>query len=375
MLSSWSANQSLRNAVVPGSMTLSSFYLKTDIAPGVGSSYAFTVMKNNSPTTLEIVIADTNTTGTDTIHSVTFAAGDVISLRSTPAGTPATLGVAAWNSLVQTSTQTAPILSVSGSTSTAVTNYGVMSGGQAQTSGWSTTETNMQIIVPTSGTLSHLYNTVSSAPGSGKSWQYTLIVNGTATSLQTTVADTATTANNTATTVGVVAGDTISMRCTPTGTPISSTPSFSVLFTPTIEGESFFGFGSSAVPPASTSYEQPLGLGTNAWSGSETNRLMTLGPYLITKMYVKLITAPGVGTSRTFTLRKAGISTTLTTTISDTATTANVAADITFVQDDQITLQSSITGSPAAGTGGLHAGFLVYIPPDATSFIPRVMIY
>lgn len=375
VFSSWSTNQALRNAVVPGPIMLSNFYLKTDIAPGAGNAYIFTVMKNNNPTTLEITIADANTVGTDTTHSASFAAGDVISLRSTPVGAPATLSVETWNSLVQTDTQTAPVLSVSGSASNSATSYGVMSGGQAQPSGWSTTETDMQIIVPTSGTLSHLYNIVSSTPGSGKSWQYSLMVNGVATSLQTTIANTTTTANNTAVNVSVAAGDTISMRCIPSGTPTNSSMSFSVLFTPTIEGESFFGFGSSVAPLASTSYEQPLGLGTNAWSGNEANRPMTFGPYSITKMYVKLVTAPGVGATRTFTLRKAGVSTALAAAISDVATTANITSNVTFLQGDQITLQSSVTGSPAAATGGVHAGFLVYIAPDTAQFAPRIMIY
>ena len=151
--------------------------------------------------------------------------------------------------------------------------------------------------------------------------------------------------------------------------------SFSVLFTTTDEGESFFGFGSSVSPLAGTSYEQPLGLGTNAWSGNEANRPMTFGPYSITKMYVKLVTPPGVGSSRTFTLRRSAVSTALSATISDAATAANATANVAFLQGEQITLQSTSTGSPATATGGVHAGFLVYIPPDTSPFTPRVMIY
>jgi len=375
VFSSWSANQNLRNIVMPGPVTLSSYYLQTDIAPGVGSSYAFTVMKNGSATALEVVIADNATSGTDSTHSVNFAAGDVVSLRSTPIGTPATLSVQSWNILVQTSNQTAPVLSMSGGASTSVTNYGVLSGGQAQPSGWSATESDMQIVVPTSGTLKSLYNTLSAAPGLGKSYQYTLMVNGVASSLQTTIANSATTANDTVNTVSVSAGDTITLRCVPSGTPSSATPSFSMLFAPTVDGESFFGFGSSIAPLTGTSYEQPLGLGTNAWSANEANRPMTFGPYTITKMYVKINTAPGAGTSRTFTLRKAAANTALATTISDANTTGNVASTVTFTQGQQVTIQSSVTGSPATATGGVHAGFLVYIAPDPVTFTPKIMIY
>src|SRR5690349_2955097 len=63
IFSSWNTNQALRRVVVPGPMTLSNYYLQTDVAPGVGASYTFTVLKNGSPTSLVIVIADTATTG------------------------------------------------------------------------------------------------------------------------------------------------------------------------------------------------------------------------------------------------------------------------------------------------------------------------
>ena len=376
IFSSWSSNQNLRRVVVPGPMTLSNYYLQTDVPPGLGASYTFTVLKNGSPTSLAIVIADTATTGSDTTHSVSFAAGDTLSLQSTPSNSPATLSVESWNMLVDTPDQTAPVLSMSGAPSTSTTNYGVLTGGQAASNGWSATESDMQIVVPTSGALSNLYNVVSAAPGSGKSWQYTLMVNGSATALQTTLSGTATTANNTANSVNVSAGDTISLRCVPSGTPTSSLPTFSMTFTPTVNGESFFGYGSAAAPLAGTSYEQPLGLGNNAWTANEANRPMLFGPYTITKMYIKLNTAPGAGTSRVFTVRKAAANTALTATIADTATTANVASNVAFAQGNQLTLQSATgTGSPATATGGVHAGFLIYMPPPPTTFVPQIMIY
>jgi len=378
ILSSWSTNQSFRSIVVPEAMTLTNYYLKTDIAPGLGTSYTFTVMKNGSPTALEIVIADTATVGTDNTHSATFAAGDTVSLRSTPANTPATLSVESWNLLTQTNTQSAPVLSGPGSQSTTVTNYASLTGGHASGSGWSATESDTQIIVPTSGTLSTLYATASTGPGSGKSWQYTLMLNGSATALQATISNAGTTANDTVNSVSVAAGDTITMRSVPTGTPAASTPSFSMVFSPTVDGESFFGFGHQTAPIAGTSYEQPLGVGNFAWTASESNRPMTFGPYTITKMYAKLNTAPGVGTSRTFTLRKAAASSSLAVTISDANTTGNSTSTVNFAQGDQITVQSTSTGSPAAATGGVHLGFLVYVAPDPvvpSTFYPQVMLY
>jgi hypothetical protein len=334
-------------------------------------------MKNGSATALEVTLTDISTVGYDSSHSVSFAAGDTMTLRCTPVGTPDLLSVQAWNTLVQTSNKTAPMFTMTGSASNTTVNYGVITGGQVQSTGWSANETERQIVVPTAGTISNLYSIVSAIPGSGKSWQQTLMVNGVATNLQVTIANSALSANDTLNSVAVAAGDTITLRSTPTGSPINSTQAFSLLFSPLVEGESFFGFGHSIAPPTNTAYEQPLGMGNNAWAGSssEASRPMAIGPYTVTKMYVKLNTAPGVGNSRTFTLRKAAASTALTVTISETNTTANVTADVTYAQAEQMTFQSSITGSPAAAVGGVHAGFLIYIPPDPVPYVPKIMIY
>jgi len=343
----------------------------------VGSSYTFTVLKNGSSTALQIVISDASTSGTDTSNSVSFAPGDTVSLLCVATGTPATLTAQSWNFQVTTSDLTAPILSGMGAASTSVTNYGVLTAGHAAAGGWNATETNAQIIVPTSGTLSKLYARMNSTPGTSKSYQFTLVKNGTATALDLTIAGASSTGTDLVNSVSVSAGDTLTIRSIPTGTPNSQTSiSFGMVFTPTTPGETFFGFGSSIAPSTSaTQYEQVSGIGNLAYAAGESGRTSVLGPYTLKKIYASLGTAPGGAATRTITIRKAGANTGLAVTFTGAATTGNTAADVTYTQGDTITLQSTVSGGPAADVGGVHMGVLIYAAPTITAFTPIVMVY
>lgn len=67
--------------------------------------------------------------------------------------------------------------------------------------------------------------------------------------------------------------------------------------------------------------------------------------------YVQLTVAPGVGNSRTLTLQKNGSGTTVTVTISGTATTASfTGTPVSWASNDTIRCQQTTTGTPAAAT-------------------------
>src|SRR5689334_12075093 len=108
---SWTGTEGFRATPIGGALTLSNFYMLLDVAPGAGTSYTFTVMKNGSATALTVTISDAATTATDSTHSVSFAAGDTVSIQSQPTGAVATTNLQSWNFLVTTTTLTAPILS------------------------------------------------------------------------------------------------------------------------------------------------------------------------------------------------------------------------------------------------------------------------
>lgn len=370
--SSWTSNETLRRLVMPVAVDLSYFYIGVDAAPGVGSSFTYTILKNGAATPLAVTIADNATFGENTSHAVSFAPGDTVSVQSTPTGTPNAPSNQYWNIQVNGVGSSALLLTGLAAASTSATQYGSMLAGHGAAAGWATAEADLQVVVPTSGSLSNMYANVSTAPGSGRSYAFTVMVNGVASSLAATVSNTATTGSDTVNSVAINAGDTLTIRSVPTGSPAGSTPSFGIAFTPNNTGENFMGFGSASVPSATvTNYEQLLGIGNLGWAASESSRYMMPGPCTLRGLHIKLVTAPGVGASRTFTIRKSTGDTQLAVTISGTSTTGSVAGNVECAQGEYILLKSSISGAPAAATGGVHAGLLLYNDPKN----PVMLIY
>jgi outer membrane protein assembly factor BamB len=79
-----SAVESEVQQFMPVAGTVSNFYVNLDGSPGTSRWYTFVVRKNGADTPLTCTIADTDTTGSDLTNSVSFAAGDYISIMSTP---------------------------------------------------------------------------------------------------------------------------------------------------------------------------------------------------------------------------------------------------------------------------------------------------
>jgi outer membrane protein assembly factor BamB len=79
-----SAVESEVQQFMPVAGTVSNFYVILDGSPGTSRWYTFVVRKNGADTPLTCTIADTDTTGSDLTNSVSFAAGDYISIMSTP---------------------------------------------------------------------------------------------------------------------------------------------------------------------------------------------------------------------------------------------------------------------------------------------------
>ena len=73
---------------MPVAGTVSRFYIILNISPGSGKSFTFIVRKNGAATPVTCTISGTATTGSDLTNSVSFAAGDYISIMVTPASNP-----------------------------------------------------------------------------------------------------------------------------------------------------------------------------------------------------------------------------------------------------------------------------------------------
>jgi hypothetical protein len=85
---------------IPVSGTVRDLQVRLSGSPGSGSptkSFTFTVIKNASPTGVTCAVTGTNVSCFDAINTIAFAAGDTISLQSTPANSPSGGRTATWS--------------------------------------------------------------------------------------------------------------------------------------------------------------------------------------------------------------------------------------------------------------------------------------
>lgn len=329
---------------LPHAITLDNFRVKIATAPGATKNNVFTVYKNGVATALTVTINGTNTTGQDLTHSVSFAAGDLITLQMTPDAT-ATLPGTVWWTARQDATGLTALLGTANTTLT----------GQFAIMGYSTgtlTTGDAGIIVPTAGTISNLY-VISSASAAN----FTVYKNGAAQTL-TTGAMAGTTANDTTHNFSVVAGDRISIANGGTG----RASSWGVSFAPTTDGQSFIGhIGSGNAPTTGTQYYQPLGVGTASWNATETAVQVMLQASTIQAIYSQTAVSPGLSPKAyAFTVRQNAANTTATDTVNDASATPNdgsgrasnlTGQSVTVADDDMIDIAVTATSTPT----GLHA--------------------
>ena len=134
---------------------------------------------------------------------------------------------------------------------------------------WGTTDASRQVPISAAGTLKNLRVYFPTAPGASKSWTFALMKNGSATSVTCTVAGTLTVCNDSSNTVSLNPGDLVSMRVTPSGTPTSAIPSWSLAFEPTTGSE--FVYANSAVVNSLSNTFLPPGASRDATNATENN--------------------------------------------------------------------------------------------------------
>lgn len=366
--------ESTRNrCTFPCSTTVSQLYVKLDTAPGGSASYTFKIRKNGADTGVTLTITGAATSGTDTSHSVTFAAGDVITISSTPASTPTAPTNVYWNFVVDTGSNSFTPIIGSIDTSTGLSNtipsYIEFMGSTSSGTAWSATEAPVQMVAPCAGTLDNFYVSFGTAPGGSASYTLAIVQNGTPSTLTTTVSAASTTGADTTHSIAVAAGDSISISATPASTPTVSIMGWGLRFTPTVTGQSFFCMDSRNSPSNSaTQYESPATIGGGGWNATETARQVIIGDCTLQAFYVTIGTAPALTKSRTFVVRNNAGATALTSTISGTSTAGNITGQsVAIAQGDLVSLEAQQSGTPTVIVNGVHTGVLIYMSPVVPS--------
>lgn len=358
----WNATEARRQIPLSEAVTVSDFKVILDTAPGVGNSRTFTLRKNGGDTAATVTISGAATSAAFA-GSVSFAAGDLISIGATSTGTPTAPGNTYWYTYLNTTGQKALIMGGSANVApNGADNYVDVFGGTA----WTTTSGDQDVPVPTGGNLTKLAVATSGAPTAGKSYAFSMRLNGSSDVLTATVSGTGTSASATGS-QALVAGDLIQFKSSPSGTPTQAAVGWCFTFEPTINGESIAGFGAaSALSTTTTQYSQPLGVGNNGWSTAEANHLLKLPACSYKNLYVRLSAAPVGVATRTITMRDNSAASALTVTITGAATTGNdTTHTVTHTADQSIGVQSALATAPAAAN--LHMGYVIVTTQPAAA--------
>lgn len=233
---------------------------------------------------------------------------------------------------------------------------------------WQTASGTARTPVARAGTFSKLRVRIPSALTGAQTYTLTLLVNGSASALTCTVDSSGLTASDLTHTVSVSLGDDVCWQLTPANTPTTQTViQVSCMFEGTDSGKGviFAGHGSTS----SAGWLQPsawLGGGVSATEAPARGVVAAAGT--ISRIYARRNTAPGAGTSVTYTVRVNGVDSDVSCTISDTGQTANDTGTATFAAGDTLTFGVTVSGSPAASTGAIGVDWSPTVDGNAVRF-------
>lgn len=347
-----------RACMLPIGGTLSNFFAELDIAPGTGRSFTFTVTKNGTDTALTFTITEPATSGSDTTHTVSCSAADIIEVRVTSSSTTNTTPKVKSSGMQFQPTNNqetfAGCATGKNSPSNSATNYIGLWNTIANDVVWGTTiDIGHASLNSVAGTITALYIKERVAPGVGKSRQYQIYKNGSAeASSIVTISGTNTTGNVTGLSISVSAGDTLSLECIPSGTPTSAGGvCFGTAFTPTTDGETPLCGTVANTSYNSGSTERYHMTGADIFDNSDSTRQSKVPcNFILRNVRWELTNAPGSTKSFTFHSRIGGADGNLTFTIADLATTGSDLTNRDFLTQGNLINWSSVpTNAPTGG--------------------------
>lgn len=221
------------------------------------------------------------------------------------------------------------------------------------------------VYIPYDGRLSNLHVEINTAPGSGKSFDFKVKVNGTAGNPQVNISGSNTSGADNTNSISVSAGDLVCLEIVANSTPTAFTDfKVSICYTADAPDNSFMGASNSTVPGSSVTYYTSPYRNTG-YSTSILDSVSAMSPFdcTIESFYVGIDTAPGTGKSWTFSIYKNGsIESSSSIVISGAALTATITGlSIDVTPGDFITIGMTPSGTPAA-FGSMNHG--VGIIPD-----------
>jgi hypothetical protein len=329
------------------------------------SSYDIILVIGGTKKALTCNIAAGSHSCSDTTHLVATSPGDLLGWEICPSTVGNTLTCPNATGSAVPSAQTTPIQISAVFTSTqgqesfitggaissnAATNAVNYSGFGAQGL-WNATENLYSSVMPTGGTIDHLYVTMTAAAGSSASYDYTVFLNGVASALTCTATNPATTCTDLTHSVALVAGDTISIAACPSNTatctagsaPTARGANVSVRWVPTTSNLAVIFDTPTTNPGTGATAVWLNGAGAAVATATEANvpNLVPIG-MTINNLRIAQCPGPGAAVTRTETLR---LGTAGNASLSSQSLVAAVAAGTTACP----------TYSTQSATGGVSA--------------------
>lgn len=352
------ATENRVSSQLPENCFVGGFEMELTTAPGVGKSWKFTLRKNGVDTTLFLTISGTSTSASDYQSSISFSAGDLISISAVPTGTPPVTG--GLNSqLLFKATNILFICTTTDNTSAswdgAVPRWpGIMG---AVGDGPFDVNTN-GVPMPTTGTLKNFYCTITAAPGAAKTRNFQLFKNGVA-QFTLTFAAADTFQSDITTNVTATPGDLFTYRTSGTGGPATTFASWGCSFVPT-DGTDWIPYmvGDLAVNRASTSYQGVIGFGESLTEADV--QFKTYGKIDCKNLYLYADSSPGAAKTYEVDVRDDGVTTALTVTLTEPNTTTNNTSDqISMAANSNFVIRTVPTGTPFIAGTSIGYGFLI----------------
>lgn len=354
--SAWQLNQTYVKQVISTPGTLSNFSIELNGAPGNGGSYVFTVIINDVASDLVVTVTDTNTSGSDEVHSEAVSAGDVVYIKCVPTNNPTNnCGVQYSTQFVGDNDNESLILGHAYPYNTGGNSFTPLTGGHHWNYGGSGYEPNMNHPMPTATVITNLFVQVKVAPGGSATWTYTLRKNKVNTALTCTITGAETTCNDTSNPITFAAGDLADILIAPADSPSQQEIYLGLTAKPTTANEFLLGGVGGGMSNVDTQYNYLLPTFTgyltpSAWSTTEANRQqLTSIAFTAKKLYIRLSESPGTSKSYTFTLMKNGVATDLTVTANSTNwTSVGDTTTVSVVAGDNLSLRQAPTNSPTS---------------------------
>jgi hypothetical protein len=340
-----SGTQSLHRSMVAVAGTVSSMYLSVLVAPGTGKTWTVTLQKNNTDTAMVCAITGTATTATYTATSISVAVGDVLNFKIVPSGTPSSCIMMNVSTVFETAGISVPIIGgVRASITTGTVYSPVAFGSYASPAGPGGL---VNFVCPIAGLIKNQYVGVATAPGAGTSRTITLYKNGSATSLATTISNTATTGNDTTHSVRVAKGDILYNVLTVSGSTASSVVYAGYEFVPDVPGVFCLYSGSDTDGVSDTGVRYCPGIHASTVPPDAGEVYTRHGAAVnVLGMSIQLDAATGSGTAYAFVLQNESTTTKVTATVSDPSTSASSYGHALMPSGALATLKRTPTGTP-----------------------------